>query len=462
VTKSASGESLYRKEPKIYPRQVTGRFARLRVIAVWVLLGLFYLLPWIQINGKQSMLFDLPARKFYIFGLTFWPQDFVYLALLLITAGLSLFFFTALAGRLWCGFACPQTVWTEVFIWIERWIEGDRQKRMKLDKAPWTAEKILRKSAKQFLWIVFAAWTGFTFVGFFTPIQELGRSVLSLSLGPWETFWTIFYGFATYGNAGFLREQVCKYMCPYARFQSAMFDKDTLIISYDTERGEPRGGRRKNVAKEDAGLGDCINCTLCVQVCPTGIDIRDGLQYECIACAACIDVCDQVMDKMDYPRGLVRYTTEHALKHKTGHVIRPRIIVYGLLLLVIISGTLWGMTHRVPLRADLIRDRNALYRELPGDIVENVYTLKITNMDNAPHRYDMVILNNDSVQIDLARPLELAPEEVAGISVRLRLPKSAGQGVQHLDIELQASDDPSIRRVIKAKAMMPIEFGSKP
>jgi len=462
VTNSASGESLYRKEPKIYPRQVTGRFARLRVIAVWVLLGLFYLLPWIQINGKQSMLFDLPARKFYIFGLTFWPQDFVYLALLLITAGLSLFFFTALAGRLWCGFACPQTVWTEVFIWIERWIEGDRQKRMKLDKAPWTAEKILRKSAKQFLWIVFAAWTGFTFVGFFTPIQELGRSVLSLSLGPWETFWTIFYGFATYGNAGFLREQVCKYMCPYARFQSAMFDKDTLIISYDTERGEPRGGRRKNVAKEDAGLGDCINCTLCVQVCPTGIDIRDGLQYECIACAACIDVCDQVMDKMDYPRGLVRYTTEHALKHKTGHVIRPRIIVYGLLLLVIISGTLWGMTHRVPLRADLIRDRNALYRELPGDIVENVYTLKITNMDNAPHRYDMVILNNDSVQVDLARPLELAPEEVAGISVRLRLPKSAGQGVQHLDIELQASDDPSIRRVIKAKALMPTEFGSKP
>jgi len=459
VTEQASGESLYRKEPKIYPRQVTGRFARLRVVAVWVLLGLFYLLPWIRIAGKQSVLFDLPARKFYILGMTFWPQDFVYLALLLITAGLSLFFFTALAGRLWCGFACPQTVWTEVFIWIERWVEGDRQKRMKLDAAPWNAEKILRKSAKQFLWIVFAAWTGFTFVGFFTPIRELGANVLSLSLGPWETFWTIFYAFATYGNAGYLREQVCKYMCPYARFQSAMFDKDTLIISYDSERGEPRGGRRKSLDPQEAGLGDCINCTLCVQVCPTGIDIRDGLQYECIACAACIDVCDQVMDKMEYPRGLVRYTTEHSLKHKTGHVIRPRIIVYGLLLLVIISGTLWSMTHRVPLRADLIRDRNALYRELPGDVVENVYTLKITNMDNAPHRYDMLVLNNDSVDMDLSRPLELGPEEVAGISVRLRLPKSAGQGVQHLDIQLQASDDPSIRKVIKAKAMMPIEFG---
>jgi cytochrome c oxidase accessory protein FixG len=462
VTERDAGESLYRKEPKIYPRQVTGRFARLRVIAVWGLLGLFYLLPWLTVGGKQSMLFDLPARKFYIFGLTFWPQDFVYLALLLITAGLSLFFFTALAGRLWCGFACPQTVWTEVFIWIERWIEGDRAKRMKLDAAPWTAEKILRKSAKQFIWIVFAAWTGFTFVGFFTPIRELGEHVLTLSLGPWETFWTIFYSFATYGNAGFLREQVCKYMCPYARFQSAMFDKDTLIISYDTERGEPRGGRRKSVDKEEAGLGDCINCTLCVQVCPTGIDIRDGLQYECIACAACIDVCDQVMDKMGYERGLVRYTTEHALKHKTGHVIRPRIIVYGLLLLVIISGTLWGMTHRVPLRADLIRDRNALYRELPGDLVENVYTLKITNMDDAPHRYELTVLNNDAVEVDLARPLELAAEEVAGISVRLRIPKSAGQGVQNLDIEVQSGDDPGIRRVIKAKALMPMEFGGKP
>jgi cytochrome c oxidase accessory protein FixG len=462
VTEQEAGESLYRKEPKIYPRQVSGRFARLRVIAVWALLGLFYLLPWLTIDGKQSVLFDLPARKFYIFGLTFWPQDFVYLALLLITAGLSLFFFTALAGRLWCGFACPQTVWTEVFIWIERWIEGDRQKRMKLDASPWTAQKIVRKSAKQFLWIVFAAWTGFTFVGFFTPVRELGENVMTLTLGPWETFWTIFYGFATYGNAGFLREQVCKYMCPYARFQSAMFDKDTLIISYDEERGEPRGGRRKSVDPKEAGLGDCINCTLCVQVCPTGIDIRDGLQYECIACAACIDVCDQVMDKMGYPRGLVRYTTEHALKHKTGHVIRPRIIVYGLLLLIIVSGTLWGMTNRVPLRADLIRDRNALYRELAGDLVENVYTLKITNMDDTPHRYEMTVLNNDAVEVDLARPIELQAEEVAGISVRLRIPKSAGQGVQNLDIQLQSSDDPGIRRVIEAKAMMPIEFGSKP
>lgn len=458
---SDAGESLYRKEPKIYPRQVKGRFARLRVIAVWALLGLFYLLPWINIAGKQSVLFDLPARKFYIFGLTFWPQDFIYLALLMITAGLSLFFFTALAGRLWCGFACPQTVWTEVFIWIERWVEGDRQKRMKLDKSPWNSTRLFRKIAKHTLWIVLAGWTGFTFVGFFSPIRELGAGIMHLSLGPWETFWTLFYGFATYGNAGFLREQVCKYMCPYARFQSAMFDKDTLIISYDTERGEPRGGRRKKDDPQEKGLGACINCTLCVQVCPTGIDIREGLQYECIACAACIDVCDQVMDKMDYPRGLVRYTTEHSLKHNVGHVIRPRIIVYGLLLLLIISGTLWSMTHRTPLRTDMIRDRNALYRELPGDLIENVYTLKITNMDSLPHQYDVTVLNNDAIEIDLSEPLILKAEEIRGVSIRLRIPRSAGQGVQNVEIEFQAQDNPSIRTVTTAKALMPVEFGKQ-
>jgi cytochrome c oxidase accessory protein FixG len=459
VRHSATDESLYRKEPKVHPRHVTGRFARLRVVAVWLLLGLFYLLPWINVGGHQSMLFDLPARKFYIFGLTFWPQDFVYLALLLITAGLSLFFFTALAGRLWCGFACPQTVWTEVFVMIERWTEGDRSKRMKLDAAPWSREKILRKGAKQFLWITFALWTGFTFVGFFTPVRELAGNIQNLTLGPWETFWLLFYGFATYGNAGFLREQVCKYMCPYARFQSAMFDPDTLVISYDEERGEPRGGRRKNTNLDEAGLGDCINCTLCVQVCPTGIDIRNGLQYECIACAACIDVCDQVMDKMDYPRGLVRFTTENALEHKKAHVLRPRVFVYAALLLVIVSGTLWSMTHRIPLRADLIRDRNALYRELPGGMIENVYTLKLTNMDTSPHRYEFILPEDVDVQIDTSRPLDLMAEEVAGISMRIRMPKSAGQGVQNLQLELQAEDDTSISRTIEAKVLLPVEFG---
>ena len=307
---------LYESQKKIYPREIGGRFADLSKLATVSLLGLFYLVPWLMWDDRQAFLFDLPARKFYLLGLTLWPQDFPYLALLLIIAALSLFFFTALAGRLWCGFACPQTVWTEAFIWMEQLTEGKRSQRMKLDKAPWSWNKIRRKGSKQFLWIAFSIWTGFTFVGYFEPIRELNQQFMTLTVSGWTAFWGLFYGFATYGNAGYMREQVCKYMCPYARFQSAMFDKDTLIISYDEKRGEPRGGRKRSVDPKVAGLGDCIDCQLCVQVCPTGIDIREGLQYECIACAACIDACDSVMDKMNYPRGLVRYTTEHALKQQ--------------------------------------------------------------------------------------------------------------------------------------------------
>ncbi len=448
--------SLYRKEPKVYPRHVNGRFARLRDMAMYVLLGLYYFLPWITIGEHQALLFDLPARKFYIFGLTFWPQDFIYLATLLISAGLSLFFFTAMAGRLWCGYACPQTVWTEAFLLLERWTEGNRQRRMKLDAAPWTSRKILRKSSKHFLWITFSLWTGFTFVGFFTPIRELSANVLGFSLGPWETFWALFYSFATYGNAGFLREQVCKYMCPYARFQSAMFDHDTLLISYDQKRGETRGSRRREADSKALGLGDCIDCTLCVQVCPTGIDIREGLQIECIACAACIDVCDQVMDRMGYPRGLIRYTTENALQGKPTRVLRPRIVIYAALLLLIIGGSLWSMTHRTPLRADLIRDRNALYRELPGGMIENVYTLKVTNMDNAAHEYRLLAPQGSETEVELTRALRLEAEEVAGFPVRIRVPRSWGQGAQTLLLNLRAEDDPAISKTLEARLLLPM------
>jgi cytochrome c oxidase accessory protein FixG len=450
-----SEESLYRKEPKIYPRDVTGSFARLRKISVFALLGLYYLLPWIEIGGNQSVLFDLPARKFYIFGLTFWPQDFIYLALLLICAGLSLFFFTALAGRLWCGFACPQTVWTEVFIWMERWVEGDRNKRMKLDKSPWNKNKVVRKTFKQILWLLFALWTGFTFVGFFTPIREFGQGILAGSIGPWETFWWLFYSFATYGNAGFLREQVCKYMCPYARFQSAMFDHDTLVISYDEKRGEPRGGRRKDADTTALGLGDCIGCTLCVQVCPTGIDIRDGLQYECIACAACVDVCDQVMDKMGYPRGLVRYTTENALAGKKSRVLRPRLFIYGTLLTVILVSTLWNMTHRIPLRADLIRDRNQLFRELPDGRIENVYTLKIVNMDDKPHRYTISTPGTEGLTWTVRPDPALESGQVGRFSFALQSPASLGSGAIEVVLRFQSETDPDIAVSSDIRMLLP-------
>ena len=449
--------SLYRKDPKVYPRDVSGTFAGLRKLAVVVLLGLYYILPWVNWDGHQSVLFDLPARKFYIFGLTFWPQDFIFLTLMLIIAGLSLFFVTAVAGRLWCGYACPQTVWTEVFLWMERWVEGDRNKRMKLDASPWNANKILRKTAKQALWIGFALWTGFTFVGFFTPIREFGHSVLTFQTGPWETFWFLFYSFATYGNAGILREQVCKYMCPYARFQSAMFDKDTLVIAYDEARGEPRGGRKKSENPADKGLGDCINCTLCVQVCPTGIDIREGLQIECIACAACIDVCDQVMDKMDYKRGLIKYTTEHNLSGEKTRVVRPRILVYAILLLALISGVVWSINHRVLLRAELLRDRNALYRELPGDLIENVYTLKLINMDSRPHKYKVEVVDKNDITLFISPEPELQPEQVGNFIVRMQAPESAGRGSTKVDVRFSTMEEPVIERTVSARFLMPFD-----
>ncbi|MFC1776335.1 cytochrome c oxidase accessory protein CcoG [Pseudomonadota bacterium] len=455
--KADAGDSLYRKDPKVYPRDVKGTFASLRKLAVVVLLGLYYILPWINWAGHQSVLFDLPARKFYILGLTFWPQDFIFLTLMLIIAGLSLFFVTAVAGRLWCGYACPQTVWTEVFLWIERLVEGDRSKRMKLDESPWNGNKILRKSTKQFLWITFALWTGFTFVGFFTPIRELGHSVITFQLGGWETFWLLFYSFATYGNAGILREQVCKYMCPYARFQSAMFDKDTLVIAYDEKRGEPRGGRRKSDDPAGKGLGDCIGCTLCVQVCPTGIDIREGLQIECIACAACIDVCDQVMDKMDYKRGLISYTTEHRLSNQATRVFRPRIYVYALLLFVLTAGLIIAVNNRVLLRADLLRDRNALYRELADNQIENIYTLKLINMDFKAHHYNIEILDNDDMVLFISPEPKLESEEVGNFILRIQAPASAGRGSVKVDVRFSTKEEPIIERTVSTRFLMPYE-----
>jgi cytochrome c oxidase accessory protein FixG len=414
--------SLYAKRQKVYPREVHGLFASLRLAGVVALMGIYYFLPWVQWKGQQAVLLDLPARKFHLFELTFWPQDFIYLTSLLIIAALSLFFFTALAGRLWCGYACPQTVWTEVFLWIERRIEGDRAKQMKLDKAPWSARKVWIKGLKHFVWIALSLWTGYTFVGYFTPIRELGASVLAFQTGPWETFWLLFYGFATYGNAGWLREQVCIYMCPYARFQSAMFDRDTMIISYDPYRGEPRGPRKKSTDRKEKGLGDCVDCTICVQVCPTGIDIREGLQYECIGCAACVDACDDVMEKMGYPKGLIRYTTENALEGKKTHVLRPRVIIYGLVLLSLLAAVIYGIATRVPLGMDVIRDRNTLYRETSEGLIENVYTLKLLNKDRRDHRYTLSVSGLEGASLKMDDPdLAVPAGEVKELTVRLQV-----------------------------------------
>ncbi len=443
---AGSDNAFYAAAEKIYPREISGRFSNLRRYAVVVLLGLFYGVSWISVNGQQALLFDLPARKFYIFGLTLWPQDFLYLAILLILAALALFFVTALAGRLWCGFACPQTVWTELFTWIEQWTEGSRAKRMKLDRGPWTLEKVGRKSLKQLLWVTLAAYTGFSFVGYFIPIRALGGELWHLSIAPAAAFWIFLYSLATYGNAGFLREQVCKYMCPYARFQSAMFDRQTLIIAYDPVRGEPRGARRRGVPARSQGLGDCVDCTLCVQACPTGIDIRHGLQYECIACGACIDACDSVMDKMGSARGLIRYTTEDASRGQAVHFARPRTIVYATLLLAISGYLVFSLMTRVPLIVDVIRDRNALYREVHGEQIENTYTLKVINLDTGPHLYQVLATGLD--QLKVAEPTEairVAAGTVSTVVVRLQAPGAHAPGVHRIAISVTALDRKGIQ-----------------
>ncbi|MGC2028713.1 MAG: cytochrome c oxidase accessory protein CcoG [Steroidobacteraceae bacterium] len=452
----ASASSFYEAAEKIYPREIKGRFATRRSATVVVLLGLFYGVAWLRWDGQQMLLFDLPARKFHIFGLTLWPQDFVYLALLLIMAALSLFFFTALAGRVFCGYACPQTVWTELFLWIEQWTEGTRSRRMKLDQGPWSLEKVVRKGAKQILWLTLACYTGFTFVGYFMPIRSIGSELMNLSLGPWAIFWIFLYSLATYGNAGYLREQVCKYMCPYARFQSAMFDKDTLVISYDPARGEPRGARRRGSDARAKGLGDCVDCTLCVQVCPTGIDIRKGLQYECIACAACIDACDDVMDKVGYSRGLIRYTTEHAMAGKQTHVARPRLFVYGALLTLAAGTIAYSLGTRTPLILDVIRDRNTLYREVHGDWIENAYTIKVINEDDKGHIYRLQAQGLDRLELSTpANPIEVGPGTVSNVAVRLQAPAGVAHGVHPITLRISAFDDPRIARTEKTRFIGP-------
>jgi len=448
---------LYRSEDKVYPREVKGRFATLRRVAMFVLLGVFYGGPWLIWEGRQAILFDLPARKFYIFGMTLWPQDFVYLALLLIILAVSLFFFTAIAGRLWCGYACPQTVWTEAFTWIEMAIEGDRNKRMKLDKAPWTLTKIRKKALKQFCWITLALFTGFSFVAYFTPVRPLAADLVNMEANSWTVFWLLFYGFATYVNAGFMREQVCKYMCPYARFQGAMFDHDTLIITYDEERGEPRGSRRRGSDAQAQGLGDCVDCTMCVQVCPTGIDIREGLQYECIACAACIDACDTVMDKVGSPRGLIRYSTERALEHKSYRLIRPRTIVYTGILVVLLASMVSSIALRKPAIMDIIRDRNTLYRDVGREGIENSFTVRIVNKHNVDHEYKLSVSGLEGIELRTDSRIAVAGESVVTVPVSVTVPHEHAAGGNVISFELTSIDGSDITVIEESRFRGPTE-----
>jgi cytochrome c oxidase accessory protein FixG len=452
--------SLYEKHRKIQIKAVSGFFNNWRIALVLLTQLIFYCGPWLTWNNRQALLFHLVERKFYIFGMVFWPQDVIYLAILLVISAYGLFLVTAVAGRLFCGYACPQTVYTQVFMWIEKWVEGDRPARLKLDKQPLDAHKLRLRITKHALWLILSVWTGFTLVGYFTPMSELRKELAAFSFGPWETFWIFFYAGFTYMMAGFMREQVCKYMCPYARFQSVMFDPDTLIITYDPERGEPRGIRRKG--KDNGGLGDCVDCGICVQVCPTGIDIRNGLQYECIGCSACIDACDDVMDKVGKPRGLIRYSTESAMmrrlsrKEILGHIVRPRILLYTAILVAISIAAAWALMHRIPLKVDVIRDRSVLAREADDGNIENVFTLQFMNTDEVPHHYKISVSGLDSLAVQDVDDVQVAAASTLSVMAVVRAKPDAGTaGSNRIYFDIQAKESPDIHIREKASFMLP-------
>ncbi len=454
--------SLYQSSQAIYAKAVNGLFSKWRWGLVWLTQIVFYGLPWLEWNARQAVLFDLESRRFFIFGLVLYPQDFIYLTGLLVISALALFLFTAVAGRLWCGYACPQTVYTEIFMWIEHKVEGDRSARMRLDKSAFSLVKLGRKASKHALWVAFSLWTGFTFVGYFTPIRELAALSLAASLGPWQTFWVFFYGFATYGNAGFMREQVCKYMCPYARFQSAMFDKDTMIVTYDEVRGEPRGARSKKADPKALGLGSCVDCTLCVQVCPTGIDIRKGLQYECIGCGACIDVCDEVMTKVGYPKGLIKYSTQNGISNgwttaqMVRRALRPRVLVYSGILALICVAVGVSLYLRVPLKVDVIRDRGALAREVEQGYIENVFRLQIMNATESKQRYAIRVDGLTGLKLASEPEVEVLPTEVRSLAVRVQLPPGAAASGSHpMKFSIQSVSDQSNHVEEKAVFLVP-------
>ena len=443
VTPEPELQSMYKKREKIYVRAISGVFQKIRSWSLWALMLGYFGTAWLNWGDRQAILFDLPERKFHILGMTFWPQDFVLLSSILIICAFGLFTITNLAGRIWCGYTCPQSAWSFIFMWIEERVEGTRNARIKLDKEPMSATKFRKKAIKHIGWIVVAVWTGVTFVGYFTPIRELVPDFFTLNINGWALFWILFFGIATYINAGWMREQVCIYMCPYARFQSVMYDNDTLAVSYDYNRGEPRGKRSKKVEnqEEQAKLGDCVDCSLCVQVCPVGIDIRDGLQYQCIGCALCIDACDSIMEKLDKPKGLIRYTTENNLEGKKTHIMRPRLFGYAAVLLTMMGALTYTIATRTPFQLDIERDRGQLYQLTANDTVRNSYTLKMINMSQEPHIYVLKMEGLEHYKMDGLTEYTLRVNELKEVIVDLEIdPEKAKLPSSKTDIEFVVYD----------------------
>ena len=429
----------------IHTRSFKGLYRNLRLLGAGALMLLFFGTAWIDWNGQQAVLWDLDSKQFHIFGATFWPQDFTLLSAILMIAAFGLFFITVVAGRVWCGYSCPQSVWTWIFMWVEKVTEGERHQRIRLDAAPWSLNKLLRRSAKHGLWLAISLATAIGFIGYFIPVRELVGDLLSWQVGATTAFWLLCFTAATYFNAGWLREQVCVHMCPYSRFQSAMFDADTLLVTYDAARGETRGPRKKNTDPAASGLGDCVDCTVCVQVCPTGIDIRDGLQIDCISCGACIDACNGIMDQMGYQRGLIRYTSERALAGGKTHWLRPRLVGYAIALLLMIGGLVWGLQTRPLIDLDISRDRSVFRANSSGEI-DNIYTLKVLNKTQQPREYSLSLADAERFNTQGLGNLQVPAGETGTVAVRVsRRDATTAAGSEPLEFVVQDLNDPTSR-----------------
>lgn len=411
----------YKSQTSVYVREQKGLYQKVRRYTNWLLMLIFIAMPFVQFNDQQAVLLDVVTQEFRIFNLTFWPQDFILLAGIFMVAAFALFFVTTWLGRVWCGYVCPQTVWTLAFVWVEHRIEGTRNKRMALDRAPWTLSKVTKKTVKHIIWQLMSLLTATTFISYFIPVNELYSTMFTFDWSGAVTFWVLFFALATYGNAGWMREHVCIHLCPYSRFQSAMFDKNTLLVAYDAKRGENRAPRKRKDDPKALGLGDCVDCNLCVDVCPAGIDIRNGIQYECINCGLCIDACDETMDKFNYPKGLISYTSEQKLAGKEVKRFNFKIVSYGALTLIFIVLLGMWISNRVPLEANIIRDRNALYRVNYEGIVENTYTLKILNKSQNPLHFDIDVLNIAYPKIKLPKAVLIEAGTMQEVPITLAI-----------------------------------------
>jgi len=409
----------YKSESSIYVRLQQGVFQNIRKYTGIFLMLVFILLPWIPYNGQQAILLDVANQQFRLFSVTFFPQDLTVLAALFLVGAFALLFLTAWLGRVWCGFLCPQTVWMFLYVWIEEKIEGTRNQRIKLDNAPLSVNKVTKKLLKHSAWLIVSLFTAITFMAYFVPVKMLYIDMVSFEWTGLISFWIGLFTLCTYGNAGWLREKMCIYMCPYSRFQSAMFDKNTMLIAYDKERGESRGRRKRKDDPKALNLGDCVDCNLCVQVCPAGIDIRNGLQYECISCGACIDACDQTMEQFNYPKGLISFTSENALIGKKASVFRTKVMAYGTITLIIFILMGFFIGNRAPIEASILRDRNVLYRTNFDGSVENSYQLKLTNKMQFDEAFTLKVSGLAHAKLSINKPISTKSHEMVTLPFTL-------------------------------------------